>query len=169
MLPEIWGRHMWFSIHFIAQDYPKDPSPEDAAKYRSFFENLGSVLPCYKCGLNYNRHFKEMPIDDYLGSRELLFAWTVELHNIVNKELGKSTMTLEEAKRKYSDPDFNKKTVETQKALNSLMSLGTSVTSTESVDGVVQKVLLAFVLGAVLGVVVYIFAFTKNKRFSLKK
>ena len=167
MIPDIWGKHMWFSIHFIAQDYPIDPSPEDAKNYRVFFENLGNVLPCYKCGVNYNRHFKEMPIDDYLGSRELLFAWTVELHNIVNKELGKATMSLEEAKRKYSDPDFNKKTVETQKVLNTLMSIGNN--ESQTVDGVIHKVLLAFALGAILGVVIYIFAFTKIKKVSLKK
>jgi hypothetical protein len=169
MLPDIWGRHMWFSIHFVAQDYPLEPSADDAINYKKFFENLGSVIPCYKCGVNYNRHFKEMPIDEYLGSRELLFAWTVEFHNIVNKELGKATMTLEEAKMKYSDPDFNKKTVETQKVLNTLMSLGTNTVDGNTVDGVIQKVLLAFVLGAILGVTVYIFAFMKNKRFTIRK
>lgn len=108
MLPDIWGKHLWFSIHFIAQDYPKTPTHDEMITYKEFFENLWKVIPCYKCGVNYKRHLQELPIDDNLGSREDLFAWTVELHNIVNRELGKPIMTLDEAKKKYSDPDFNK-------------------------------------------------------------
>lgn len=108
MLPDIWGKHLWFSIHFIAQDYPKTPTHDEMLTYKDFFENLWKVIPCYKCGVNYKRHLQELPIDDHLGSREDLFAWTVELHNIVNRELGKPIMTLDEAKKKYSDPEFNK-------------------------------------------------------------
>jgi len=111
MLPEVWGRHLWFSIHFIAHDYPQQPSVEDIAAYRMFFENLWKVIPCYKCGVNYRRHLEELPIDGHLESRDALFAWTVELHNIVNKELGKPVMSLAEAKKKYSDPEFNKHTL----------------------------------------------------------
>lgn len=114
MLPDIWGKHLWFSIHFIAQDYPKIPTQHEALIYKDFFENLWKVIPCYKCGVNYKRHLQELPLDEHLGSREDLFAWTVELHNIVNRELGKPTMTLDEAKRKYSDPDFNKNIIQGQ-------------------------------------------------------
>lgn len=117
MLPDIWGKHLWFSIHFIAQDYPKTPTHDEMIAYKDFFDNLWKVIPCYKCGVNYKRHLQELPIDDHLGSREDLFAWTVELHNIVNRELGKPIMTLDEAKKKYSDPEFNKVDVKQQQII----------------------------------------------------
>jgi hypothetical protein len=107
MIPDTWGRYLWYSIHFIALDYPEKPAHEDAAKYKSFFENLGDVIPCYKCSVNYKRHITEMPIDAHLASRDDLFAWTVSFHNIVNKELGKPVFTLEDAKKKYNDPAFH--------------------------------------------------------------
>ena len=107
MIPDTWGRYLWYSIHFIALDYSENPSNDDALKYKTFFENLGNVIPCYKCSVNYKKHLSELPIDAYLSSREDLFAWTVQLHNIVNKELGKPIFSIEEAKKKYTDPDFH--------------------------------------------------------------
>lgn len=153
MLPDIWGKHMWFSIHFIAQDYPLEPSQDDIASYRAFFENLWKVLPCYKCGVNYKRHLKELPIDQYLESRELLFAWTVELHNIVNKELGKPRMSLEEAKKKYSDPDFNKRSIEAQKAFTQMLTLGKSDTEKPGIKA--PQLIMAFTLGIGVGALCY--------------
>jgi hypothetical protein len=107
MIPDTWGRYIWYSIHFIALDYPEKPTQEDAVKYKTFFENLGDVIPCYKCSVNYKRHMDQMPIDAHLASRDDLFAWTVSFHNIVNKELGKPVFTLEDAKKKYTDPKFH--------------------------------------------------------------
>lgn len=110
MSPEVWGRHLWFSIHFIALDYPLRPTSEDRASYQYFFENLWKVIPCFKCGQNYKKHLASLPLvsekGDYLESRETLFAWTVALHNIVNKMLNKSEMTLDEARQMYREDTF---------------------------------------------------------------
>ena len=50
MDPNIWGKHMWASIHFIALGYPHNPSETDKNNYTAFFENLHNVLPCNTCG-----------------------------------------------------------------------------------------------------------------------
>ena len=179
MLPDIWGKHMWFSIHFIAQDYPLEPSQDDVISYKNFFENLWKVLPCYKCGVNYKRHLKELPIDQYLESRELLFAWTVELHNIVNAELGKPRMTLDEAKKKYSDPEFNTKMLETQKTITSLINLNnpgykSNMSNLSNVSNVsnlskvsAAQIIIAFTLGIGVGALVY-WMLVKKKHISKK-
>lgn len=156
---------MWFSIHFIAQDYPSSPSEEDAVAYRSFFENLWRVLPCYKCGVNYKRHLLELPIDEHLHSREALFAWTVALHNIVNRDLGKPQMSLEEAKKKYSDPDFNRKVCEAQQVLDRVMQssptnqppiLPNTPGASSKPQMMMAWIILAFVVGISVGVTVMI-------------
>lgn len=102
-MTDIWGRPMWKSIHHIALFYPDAPDATIRKEYRTFFMNLGPVLPCYVCSQNYARHMTEIPIDDYLSSRDRLFEWTVLLHNIVNKETGKRQISLEEARRIYTN------------------------------------------------------------------
>ena len=86
MQPSVWGPHVWRSIHYIALGYPDNA---DSMAYKEFFLNLWKVIPCLKCSINYKRHLEELPpIDQYLGSKDDLFKWTVALHNIVNLELG---------------------------------------------------------------------------------
>jgi hypothetical protein len=101
MQPEIWGPHLWRSIHYIALGYPQQPTPEDVQNYYILFFNLWKVIPCYKCSVNYKRHLDELPIDSFLSTRIKLFEWTVSLHNIVNKELGKKQISLDDAKELY--------------------------------------------------------------------
>jgi hypothetical protein len=45
------------------------------------------------CAPNFLRHLRELPIDSYMGSNEDLLDWTIELHNIVNIETGKPSLT----------------------------------------------------------------------------
>ena len=85
----MWGPALWRAIHFIALGYPqRSASDADRAAYRAFFESLDAVIPCQICATNYRRHLLELPIDD--GA---LFDWTVNLHNLVDKELGKADHT----------------------------------------------------------------------------
>jgi hypothetical protein len=97
MQPDLWGKHLWKSLHFIALGFPSQPSSEEVAAYREFFENLWKIIPCYKCSVNYKRHLNELPIQQALEGKESLFNWTVRLHNIVNKELGKPEVSIQEA------------------------------------------------------------------------
>ncbi len=101
MEPKIWGKYIWTSIHIIALGYPDKPTQEDKENYKKFFIDLWKVIPCYKCSKNYQKHFEELPIDNYLDDNMSLFRWTVEFHNIVNKELGKREWTFEETFDKF--------------------------------------------------------------------
>lgn len=107
MQPELWGKHLWTSVHFIALGYPKNPTPEEVQYYYDFFTNLWKVIPCYKCSVNYKRHLQELPIEPYLKTKMSLFEWTVKVHNIVNKELGKQEMSLADALKLYTSESTN--------------------------------------------------------------
>lgn len=103
MQPNVWGPHVWRSIHYIAIGYPEQPTDTQKVDYKEFFTNLWKVIPCQKCSVNYRRHLQELPpIDEFLGSRADLFKWTVGMHNIVNMELGKPQVSLEEAYKIHS-------------------------------------------------------------------
>lgn len=112
MDPKVWGRYIWTSIHIVALGYPDNPSNIDKQNYKNFYTNIWTVLPCQTCADNYQRHLQELPIDEHLSDNMSLFKWTVDLHNIVNKELGQRQIPFEEAKERFQrlargeDPNF---------------------------------------------------------------
>jgi hypothetical protein len=96
--PNIWGPHLWKSLHMISIGYPNEPNEEQKKNYRIFFENFYQVIPCSICSNNYKRHLTELPItNDIMKNRQTLAKWVIELHNIVNKEHGKPTMSPDDA------------------------------------------------------------------------
>lgn len=104
MLPDIWGRDMWNSIHRIAYDYPDNPTEEDKEHYRQYYLSLQYVLPCAKCRLNYRKHLAEVPLtDEVLANRHNLLEWTINIHNRVNQSLGKPILSYKEAMEKIVD------------------------------------------------------------------
>ena len=96
-----WGTSFWTTIHVVALGFPDSVTEHNRSQYKAFYQTLGAVLPCSKCRGNYARHFSELPIDMYLYDKNMLFAWTVRLHNIVNVETGKREWTTEDAKEYY--------------------------------------------------------------------
>ena len=85
----IWGNQAWHFIHLmaIAEMYRFDKSR--LHYYKIFFETLSHTLPCNSCNYNMKQHLKELPnIESFQNDREL-FYWTVDLHNLVNKQLNK--------------------------------------------------------------------------------
>lgn len=98
MKPTIWGKYMWMSIHLIALGYPNNPSQEDKNAYYTYFNELHKVIPCVACSNNYLQHISDMPLTEtVLSSRKNLFDWTIDLHNVVNKMLGKEVISKEHA------------------------------------------------------------------------
>lgn len=112
MKTDVWGKHMWYTIHLIALAYPENPTNEDKRNYQSFFENLHHVLPCYKCSINYLKHLNDIPISTVvLSNNENLFNWTVDIHNLVNIELSKKQWKHDEALEYYRNFSNNTENV----------------------------------------------------------
>ena len=103
MNQNIWGPHLWFSLHTISFNYPIKPSEKDKEEYKLFFKNLQEVIPCSVCKKNYKRHLNEHPIEDYLNSRKLLVYWVIDMHNMVNAEIGKKILSYDIVLKKYED------------------------------------------------------------------
>lgn len=97
--PDVWGPHGWKFLHLIALAYPDNPSNETKKRYKEFFMSLKYVLPCSICSENYRRHIEyELPLNNkVLKSRDSLVRWTIDIHNIVNKENGKKELSYDEA------------------------------------------------------------------------
>lgn len=102
--PSVWGPSVWRAIHYIALGFPAESgaaTERQKEAYRTFFRNLDRVLPCGKCAENYREHLSKdiSPVEDAIEAGSL-FEWTVQLHNIVSRSLGKghgAEMTPEQA------------------------------------------------------------------------
>ena len=100
-----WGPNAWSFIHYVALGYPTNPTDNDKENYKTFYYSLQNTLPCQKCAANYQRHLKDIPIDSALEGPQELFKWTIDIHNEVNKELGKRKYSYEEVSDKYKEKE----------------------------------------------------------------
>ena len=101
MNQNIWGSHMWFSLHTISFMYPIHPKDTEKEQYKLFFESLQHVIPCSVCKRNYIRHFQEHPIEKALKNRRELVKWVIDMHNMVNGEIGKKPLSYDTVIQKY--------------------------------------------------------------------
>jgi len=108
MNQNIWGSHLWFSLHSISFNYPLSPSIEDKNNYKKFFLSLQETIPCSVCKKNYKRHIIEYPIDNFLDNRQKLVYWVIDIHNMVNSEIGKKILSYDNVIKKY-ETVYNKK------------------------------------------------------------
>ena len=111
MQPDIWGKYLWISIHYIALGYPSIPSTDDIIAYTNFFNDLIAVIPCPMCADHYQRMLRKLPLtDDVLATNETLFKWTVDIHNLVNRETNKNEIAYKDAFAFYTEtlPKHNK-------------------------------------------------------------
>jgi hypothetical protein len=103
-----WGPYGWKFMHMVALAYPNSPTNEDKENYKTFFTILGNVLPCQLCADHYKQNLINFPLTDYiLSSRDTLLKWTIDIHNEVNKSIGKKILDYDEAitliKNNYED------------------------------------------------------------------
>jgi len=91
--PTVWGPLFWHTIHITALGYSNEPTYAQKRAAKEFFEALAYLIPCPLCRSHYETHIQKYPISPHLDKRIDLFRWTVNLHNEVNKSLGKPTQT----------------------------------------------------------------------------
>jgi hypothetical protein len=103
MLTTVWGPPMWHSLHTISFNYPVNPCAEDKKNYKEFILNLKNVLPCGKCRKNLKKNMKTHPLKNkHMETRETFSRYIYDLHEVVNKMLGKkSGLSYEDVKERY--------------------------------------------------------------------
>ena len=104
--PKIWGPSFWYILHLITFGYPDEPSYIDQRGYHDFFVNLQHVIPCQKCKKHYAKHLQEHPIGPYLNTKSNLIKWLVNLHNMVNNQLNKPSIDVEDAIKIHNKPPY---------------------------------------------------------------
>jgi hypothetical protein len=106
--PTIWGPPGWKFLHYVTFAYPDKPTFDDKENYKTFFNSVGTILPCASCRGNYNSHLKKFPLDNtVLSSRQNIVLWLINIHNEVNKMYGKKIFTYDDVVKIYFPKPFD--------------------------------------------------------------
>lgn len=106
---KFWGPSGWILLHSIAYKYPLKPTIIIQNKYKRFYLILPKILPCKYCRNSLKEFYKELPIDNFLASRNKLTKWIYLIHNKVNDKLRKQKLitslnpTKQEIDKKYKN------------------------------------------------------------------
>jgi hypothetical protein len=92
---ELWGKEAWRFIHYVALNYPENPTEADKSKYLNFINSLPDILPCPICGIHFAGNKEKHP--PRLDNTIEFFKWTVDMHNFVNESNGKKTLSYKDA------------------------------------------------------------------------
>lgn len=85
--PSKWGPHFWATLHIAClgcQDYKA---------LSEFVEGYVYIIPCLSC----RQHFEQVLVENPIPEADDFFKWSVDVHNIVNKRLGKPEVSYEDA------------------------------------------------------------------------
>ena len=103
MKPQFWGPQLWYILHIISFEYPEIPNEITKRTYHDFYASLKDVLPCSECRRHYKEYLHTFPLTPHLDSRDTLIKWVHELHNIININTGKRSISLDEMIDIYSN------------------------------------------------------------------
>lgn len=85
-----WGPGLWKFLHIVSFNFPLNPTQEQKMIYYQFVQDLGKILPCKICRDNYSTNLKNVDFDiKQFENREIFVQFIFNLHNEVNKKLGK--------------------------------------------------------------------------------
>ncbi len=103
MQTSVFGPIAWTFLHTISFNYPIHPSDKDKQDYKQYILSLGKVLPCKYCRDNFAKNLAMTNFNDKVfDNRETLSRFIYELHNNVNKMLGKPiNLTYEQVRDRY--------------------------------------------------------------------
>ena len=105
MLTTVWGPSQWHVLHTMSFNYPVSPTSKDKRNYRNYILSLQNVLPCGKCRDNLRKNFKKLPLMiKHMKSRHTFSKYIYDLHELVNKMLGKkSGLSYEQVRNTYEN------------------------------------------------------------------
>jgi FAD-linked sulfhydryl oxidase len=81
------GRSTWTFLHTMAAFYPESPTDSDRNIMSSFIQGLARFYPCSYCAEDLREQVKLHP--PVLDSNVALSDWFCQIHNNVNRRLGK--------------------------------------------------------------------------------
>jgi hypothetical protein len=95
--PTVWGPSLWRVLHSLAFSISQTPDPQKTRQFLELVDSLRNLLPCEECRL----HFDDYVNENNPKKASDLAYWTFELHNSVNKRLGKPQFSFDDVSKLY--------------------------------------------------------------------
>lgn len=102
--PKIFGPGSWAVIHAVADVCEQSKANSCYRFYTKLVFRIFHALPCAKCRRHAVKYLDEHPIPQSKADGSP-FEWAVTFHNVVNKRLKKSEMSLEAAREQWSNTE----------------------------------------------------------------
>ena len=99
------GSGIWYTLHKTAS-LAKTPQEKDV--FISNVKNLAETFGCTKCRIHFQEFIETHPFNKYWSIKDTqgrdigMFQWTWELHNAVNKRIGKPVIPFDTAYKYYT-------------------------------------------------------------------
>jgi Erv1 / Alr family len=145
--PEIWGGDVWRTFHGFLYKFPPKPTQEDKMRWLTFILNLPYYLPCGECSLNLARELQALPpTEAVMESTDSLARWGVELHNSVNKRLGKPLVTYKDVVEYfYFDAERDPRKVNVEEVPSTFQAVVDSINNPISQSQIVVMIFLLII------------------------
>lgn len=95
------GSKTWAFLHTMAAYYPDQPTSEQRTDMKTFFTIFSKFYPCHSCAEDLQAQLKISP--PQTDSQYLLSQWLCNIHNEVNKKLGKSLFDCKLVNQRWRD------------------------------------------------------------------
>ena len=144
MMTSIWGPPLWHSLHTISFNYPINPTEEQKKQYFNFYNSLQGVLPCRYCRENLIKNMEKLPLNmGVFKNRESLSKYIYELHETINKMLGKTSgLSYEDVRERYEH--FRSRCLDNPKKIK-IIEVKKEKGCTEPLYGIKSKCVLSIV------------------------
>ena len=152
---ESWGPAAWKFLHSVTFNYSDHPSLNEQRNMEQFFYSLKNLLPCDECKNHFENEIRLHPPDT--RSKETISSWLVDIHNRINRRLGKQIITYDKAKQLY-EKDSKCKSCNGNHIIN--QNYNNNATTTNN------KYVWLFTFLCICGIIVYYYC---NKLKYLKK
>ena len=97
--PQVFGPPTWAYLHISTVHLPENLNPTIATHVRNTLVAVPAMVPCDSCALHSGNFMLENKAKlESLKTGSDFFNFTVDLHNFVNKRLGKPTITYSKAR-----------------------------------------------------------------------
>ena len=97
------GPPCWVSMHLFTLGMSEIPTQEERDAFTNYLNVLKVLFPCINCREHLKSNLAKFPLDEKrMKTRMDYFRYTVDLHNVVNKMLGKKEIDYQFALSKYS-------------------------------------------------------------------
>ena len=96
--PTLFGPYYWAVIHISCLSAGTDLSGDKLTAMNQFVNSLPGIIPCLDCQEHLKENLVTLPFD-----RSDPFKWSVNLHNLVNSQIGKKNVSYSEALAFWED------------------------------------------------------------------